>query len=164
MFDSLRPHRLYSPWSSPGQKKTGVGSLPFSRGSSQPRDRSQVSRIAGRFFTSWATSGSPRILEWVAYPFSSQSSPPRNRTNTQDSSILYIVIWVSQVVLGVKNLPANVGDRMRCGLDPWVGTISWRRKWQSITPVFLPGESHGQRSREGYRPYSHRDSEMNEAT
>ena len=30
-------------------------------------------------------------------------------------------------------------------LDPWVGKISWRRKWQS-TPVFLPGESHGQRS------------------
>ena len=29
--------------------------LPFSRGSSQPRDRTQVSHIAGRFFTSWAT-------------------------------------------------------------------------------------------------------------
>ena len=29
--------------------------IPFSRGSSQPRDRTQVSRIAGSFFTSWAT-------------------------------------------------------------------------------------------------------------
>ena len=29
--------------------------VPFSRGSSQPRGRTQVSRIAGRFFTSWAT-------------------------------------------------------------------------------------------------------------
>ena len=29
--------------------------FPFSRGSSQPRDQTQVSRIAGRFFTSWAT-------------------------------------------------------------------------------------------------------------
>ena len=27
--------------------------------------------------------------------------------------------------------------------DPWVGKIPWRRKWQP-TPVFLPGESHGQ--------------------
>ena len=44
MSDSLRPHGLYSPWNSPGQ-----------RGSSQPRDQIQVSRIAGRFFTSWAT-------------------------------------------------------------------------------------------------------------
>ena len=29
--------------------------IPFSRGSSQPRDQTQVSRIAGRFFTVWAT-------------------------------------------------------------------------------------------------------------
>ena len=34
----------------------------------------------------------------------------------------------------------------RPGFDPWVGKIPWRRKWQP-TPVFLPGESHGQRSR-----------------
>ena len=33
----------------------------------------------------------------------------------------------------------------RCGFDPWVGKIPWTRKWQP-TPVFLPGESHGQRS------------------
>ena len=31
----------------------------------------------------------------------------------------------------------------RCELDSWVGKIPWRRKWQS-TPIFLPGESHGQ--------------------
>ena len=47
-------HRLHSPWNSPGQN-TGVGSLPFSRGSSRPRDRTQVSCIEGGFFTSWAT-------------------------------------------------------------------------------------------------------------
>ena len=33
----------------------------------------------------------------------------------------------------------------RWGFDAWVGKISWRRKWQP-TPVFLSGESHGQRS------------------
>ena len=33
----------------------------------------------------------------------------------------------------------------RCGFHSWVGQIPWRRTWQS-TPVFLPGESHGQRS------------------
>ena len=53
--------------------------FPFSRGSSQPRDWTQVSHIAGGFFTNWATR-SPRILEWVAYPFSRGSSRPRNRT------------------------------------------------------------------------------------
>ena len=37
----------------------------------------------------------------------------------------------------------------RCGLDPWVGKVPWRRTWPS-TPVSLPGESHGQRSLAGY--------------
>ena len=54
--------------------------FPFSRGSSQPRDQTQVSRTAGGFFTSWVTKGSPRILEWIAYPFSSGSSWPRNQS------------------------------------------------------------------------------------
>ena len=36
-------------------------------------------------------------------------------------------------------------------LDPWVGKTPWRRK-QQPTPVFLPGESHGQRSLVGYSP------------
>ena len=52
--DSLRPHGLYSPWNSTGQN-TGVGSLSFSRGSSQSRDQTQISHIAGEFFTNWAT-------------------------------------------------------------------------------------------------------------
>ena len=36
----------------------------------------------------------------------------------------------------------------RCGFDPWVGKILWRRAWQP-TPEFLPRESHGQRSLAG---------------
>ena len=39
----------------------------------------------------------------------------------------------------VKNSPANAGDQ-RCGFDPWVKKIPWRRKWQP-TPVFLSVES-----------------------
>ena len=57
------------------------------------------------------------------------------------------------MVLMVKNLPANAGDK-RCGFDPWVGNMPWRRAWQP-TPVFLPGESHGQRSLAGYSPRGH---------
>ena len=40
----------------------------------------------------------------------------------------------------VKNPPASAAD-MRCGFDPWIGKIPWRRAWQPI-PVFLPGESN----------------------
>ena len=47
-------HGIFSPWNSPGQN-TIMGTFPFSRGYSQPRDRTQVSRIAGGFFTNWAT-------------------------------------------------------------------------------------------------------------
>ena len=41
------------------------------------------------------------------------------------------------------------------GFNPWVGKISWRRKWQP-TPVLLPGKSHGQRSLVGCSPWGHK--------
>ena len=40
----------------------------------------------------------------------------------------------------------------RCRFDPWVRKVPGRRAWQPI-PVFLPGESHGQRSLAGYSPW-----------
>ena len=46
----------------------------------------------------------------------------------------------------------------RCRLDPQIGKIIRRRKWQP-TPVFLPGESHGQRSLLGYNPWSHKETD-----
>ena len=52
---------------------------------------------------------------------------------------------------------------MRLGFDLWVGKIPWRRAWQS-TPVFLPGESHGQRSLAGYSPKGRTESDTTEAT
>ena len=51
----------------------------------------------------------------------------------------------------------------RCGFDPWVGKIPWRRKWQS-TPVFLPRESHGQKSLAGYSLWGHKESDTTEVT
>ena len=47
----------------------------------------------------------------------------------------------------------------RCGFDPWVGKIPWRRKWQP-TPVFSPGKSHGRRSLAGYSPWDHTKSDI----
>ena len=43
----------------------------------------------------------------------------------------------------------------RCWFYPWVGKIPWRRALLS-PPVFLPGESHGQRNLAGYSPWSGR--------
>ena len=46
-------------------------------------------------------------------------------------------------------------QRRRCGFDPWVGKIPWRKKWQP-TPIFLPGKSHGQRSLAGCSLWGHK--------
>ena len=51
----------------------------------------------------------------------------------------------------------------RCGFDPWVGKIPWRRAWQPF-PVFVPGESHRQRSLAGYSPWCHKESDTTEAS
>ena len=85
MSDSLRPYALYSPWNSPGQN-TGVlewpGEIQISLlqgifpihglNSGLPRCRQILYQLSHK--------GSPRILEWVACPFSSGSSQSRNRT------------------------------------------------------------------------------------
>ena len=63
----------------------------------------------------------------------------------------------------VKNSPANVGDMKRCGFDPWVGKIPWKKAWHPI-PVFLPGESLGQRSLAGYSPWGHKELDMTKVT
>ena len=46
-------------------------------------------------------------------------------------------------------------------LDPWVGKILWRRKWQP-TPVLLPGKSHGWGSMVGYSPWGCKELDMTE--
>ena len=40
-------------------------------------------------------------------------------------------------------------------LQQWKVTATWRRKWQ-LTPVFLPGKSHGQRSLAGYSHWGYK--------
>ena len=57
----------------------------------------------------------------------------------------------------VKNLPAM----QETWFDPWVRKILWRREWLP-TPVFLPGESHEQRSLAGYHPWGHKELDRTE--
>ena len=60
----------------------------------------------------------------------------------------------------VKNLLQYRRHR-RWWFDSWIWKIPWRRKWQP-TPGFLPGESHGQRSLEGYSPWSRKELDRTE--
>ena len=58
----------------------------------------------------------------------------------------------------VKNLPASAGD---LGSLPGLGIFS-REGNDSLTPVFLPGELHGQKSLVGYSPRGHKTLDMTE--
>ena len=60
-----------------------------------------------------------------------------------------------------KHLCINLAIAATC--DPWVGKIPWRRAWQP-TPVFLPEESHGQRSLGDYSPWALEESDKPEGT
>ena len=62
--------------------------------------------------------------------------------NFPRQSILSIGLprWLSD-----KESACQCRRHQRCGFNPWVRKIPWRRKWQS-TPVFFPGEFHEQRS------------------
>ena len=70
MSDSLQPHGLYSPWDSPGQN-TGVGSLSLLPGIFPTQGSNPGLPHCRWILHQLSHKGSPRILEWVAYPFSS---------------------------------------------------------------------------------------------
>ena len=74
------------------------------------------------------------------------------------------VLWMFGFAGGtvVKN-HQWVQEMQEIRLDPSVGRIPWRRKWQP-TPVFLPGESHGQGSLAGYSPWGHKELDTTECT
>ena len=69
MSDSLWPHGFYSPWNSPGQN-TGVGSLSLLQGIFPTQGLNPGLLHRRRILYQLSHQGSPRILEWVAYPFS----------------------------------------------------------------------------------------------
>ena len=117
--NSLKPHGLYSPQNPPG-KNTGVGS---------------VSLLQGIFPTLRSNPGLPHSGQ-ILYQLSCQGSHyGRKRLSTSGSKKASQVAQVKESICHVHR---------RCGLDPWVGKIPWRRKWQH-TPAFLLGKSLGQR-------------------
>ena len=76
--DSLQLHGLYSWWNSPGQN-TGVGSS-LLQGISPPEGSNPSLLYCGQILYQLSHKRSPRILEWVGYPFSRGSSQPKNWT------------------------------------------------------------------------------------
>ena len=140
--DSLRPHGPYSLWNSPGQN-TGVGSLSLHQGIFLTQGSYPGLPHYGWILNQLSHKGSPRILEWVVYFFSSESSWPRNRTRVSCIAGRFFTNWsIREENIAILFLTHGV-----TGHD-WATSLSlftfmhWRRKWQP-TPVFLPGESEG---------------------
>ena len=117
------------------------------------------------------------INVWFLPSFGSMHSPDSNAqagSGPHLQSFLFTSLLLSRNYTAVpgstlqanrsRGLPSQLSQERIClqcrkpGFDPWVENIPWRRKWQP-TPVFLPGESHGQRSLMGYSPWGHKESE-----
>ena len=79
MSNSLWSHGLYSPWDPPGQN-TRVGSLSLLQGLFLTQESNPGLPHCRWILYQLSHLESPRILEWVVYPFSKGSSRPRNRT------------------------------------------------------------------------------------
>ena len=97
MSDSLQPHGLYIVHGIKARILEWVA-FPFSRGSSQPRDRTQVSHIAGRFFTSWAT----REAQWIKRRKASEKSVRRVISRERAPHTVaseHVLVWQQRVAV-----------------------------------------------------------------
>ena len=70
----------------------------------------------------------------------------------------FFFFWLPWWLSG-KEFACQCRSHRKCGFDPCVGKVPWRRTWQH-TPVFLPGKCHRQRSLVGYSPWGHKESVM----
>ena len=90
--NSFQPHRLYSPWNSPGQN-TRVGSLSILQGIFPTQGLNPGLSHCRQILYQLSHKGSPRILVWVAYPFSSGSSQLRNGTGVSYIASVFFTNW-----------------------------------------------------------------------
>ena len=69
------------------------------------------------------------------------------------------ILWFISWSYGLPWYLSQKRNHLQCrrpGFVPWVGNIPWRREWLPTT-VFLPGESHGQKSQAGYSPWGRKE-------
>ena len=90
--DSLWPHGLYNPWNSSG-RNTGVGNLSLLQGIFPTQGSNPGLPHCRQILDQLSHQGSPRILKWVAYSFSSRSSRPRNWTKVSCTAGRFFTNW-----------------------------------------------------------------------
>ena len=94
------PLGLYSPWNSPSQN-TGVGSRSLLQGIFPTQGLNLGLPHCRQILYQLSHQGSPRILEWVAIPFSNRSSLPRNWTGSPS-------LWADSLLIELSGKPEHV--------------------------------------------------------
>ena len=98
----LQPHGPYISWNFPGQN-TRVGSLCFLQGIFPTHRLNPGLLHCRQILYQLSHKGSPRILKWVAYPFSRRSSPPRNGASVCRISGGFFTNWaIKEAILGLR--------------------------------------------------------------
>ena len=135
---------LYSPWNSPGQN-TRMGSLSLLQGIFPTQGLNPGLLHCRQILYQVSCKGSPRILEWIAYPFSSadpgiKPGSPALQADSLPTELSFMYLG-SQVALVVKNVSANKGDIRHKGSNPGSGDpleegmathssiLAWRIPW-----------------------------------
>ena len=96
--NSLWPHGLYSPWNSPAQN-AGVGNLSLLQGIFPTQESNSGFSHCRQIVYQLSHKGHQRTLEWVAYPFSSRSSWPSNRTRASCIAGRFFANWAIRETL-----------------------------------------------------------------
>ena len=92
------PHGLHSPWNSPGQN-TGVDSCSLLQGIFPTQGSNPGLLHCRQILYQLSYWGSPRVLEWVAYPFSRGSSQARNWTGISCIAGGFFTSWATREAL-----------------------------------------------------------------
>ena len=101
MSSSLWPHKLYNPGDSLGQN-TGVSSLSLLQGIFPAQGSNPGLLHCRQILPQLSHKGNSRILEWVAYPFSSESSQPRNQPGVSCITGRFFTNWGIKTVYDHK--------------------------------------------------------------
>ena len=139
--------------------------FPFPGDLPQPGIKPASPALAGGFFTTESLGKSisryehsiihnliPELLRLNCRPMPNTSWSDTNLPLIVQAPILFCVLFTLIHDKSGREPACQCRRQNRCGLDIWVGKIPWRRAWQPA-PVFLPGESHEQRSLVGHRPW-----------
>ena len=127
MSNSLQPHGLYSPEFS--RPNTGVGSLSLLQGIFPTQGLNAGLPHCRRILYQLSHKVSPRILEWVTYPFASISSQPRNRNRVSCIAGRFLTNW------------ANIKPKMSLIQSQEVNNVQCKRALLKLPVLGLPVHS-----------------------